>query len=301
MNAIVAAACPVTCDTCGAAPPPPPPPEPAPEPVPVPGPDPCLFGPCLHDGTCTQTHGGFECTCVGPWSGTTCSTSTASPEPDPGNDLCLNVDCSGHGSCTAAPEPSCECRQGFGNPPGDVLACVPQLQPACDSAPCLNNGTCQTVGDRYSCTCASGWIGPNCHQADGAPPPPPCAQLTPCTHGGTCADDPNSPAGYVCTCTSLYRGDTCQTNVASGPSPPATTGGPEPEPAPEPVAQPGAVDAGGVTLAPGGDEGSGAGPIIGVVIGVAALGVGSKMFSGRRQKIGMKADSSIYQSEGEAL
>ena len=33
----------------------------------------CLVSPCEHGGTCTNTHGGYHCTCPSLWMGVNCS------------------------------------------------------------------------------------------------------------------------------------------------------------------------------------------------------------------------------------
>ena len=36
--------------------------------------DECLDSPCLHDGTCSNTAGSYECVCITGWSGNDCET-----------------------------------------------------------------------------------------------------------------------------------------------------------------------------------------------------------------------------------
>ena len=37
--------------------------------------------------------------------------------------------------------------------------------PACESAPCLNGGSCTNTDTGFTCTCAEGWRGNTCEES----------------------------------------------------------------------------------------------------------------------------------------
>ena len=74
----------------------------------------------------------------------------------------------------------------------------------CSPTPCLNSGTCSSVGYVYTCACQQYYNGTNCENYYGQ-----CATLSPCTNGGTCNAGNYS---YTCTCPTNYNGTFCQNN-----------------------------------------------------------------------------------------
>lgn len=117
-------------------------------------PGPCNPDPCLNGGLCFDIAIGgnpFFCSCVPPFSGTTCEIENVIPQcaPNP----CLN-----DGTCTDNGDNtfSCDCAVGFG---GDTCEFDTDL---CDPNPCLNNGTCFLDGENPACSCPEGFDGEFC-------------------------------------------------------------------------------------------------------------------------------------------
>ena len=86
--------------------------------------------------------------------------------------------------------------------------------------PCLNGGTCTSVGpdSGYTCACAAGYTGMNCTvHIDG------CATNM-CLNGGTCTSvGPDN--GYTCICATGYTGRNCSVNIDDCASNPCQNGG----------------------------------------------------------------------------
>ncbi|XP_026886754.2 protein crumbs homolog 2b [Electrophorus electricus] len=89
----------------------------------------------------------------------------------------------------------------YGGGMGPQMGCAGA--PLCLSRPCLNNGLCRDLFNRYSCECAPGWEGEVCQNAKDE-----CAS-GPCVHG-TCRD---LLGEYQCECARGYGGRRCEEDV----------------------------------------------------------------------------------------
>eukprot|EP00057_Strongylocentrotus_purpuratus_P007403 XP_011661877.1 PREDICTED: uncharacterized protein LOC105437225 [Strongylocentrotus purpuratus] len=81
----------------------------------------------------------------------------------------------------------------------------------CASNPCVNEGVCNNLVDRFTCDCVGGYDGITC-DADIDE----CYPDT-CLNGGECN---NFPGSFTCDCAAGYEGITCETDIdecASGP------------------------------------------------------------------------------------
>ncbi|MCL4141305.1 UNVERIFIED_CONTAM: hypothetical protein GTU68_036035 [Idotea baltica] len=92
------------------------------------------------------------------------------------------------------------------------LQCPESLPPpgVCGSHPCLNGGTCNELGNRYSCSCLPRFTGNHC-QIDTAP----CSS-SPCLNGGKCKVVGHN---YVCKCPLKLSGKRCEYGVYCNPNP----------------------------------------------------------------------------------
>nr|XP_039259530.1 protein crumbs-like [Styela clava] len=67
--------------------------------------------------------------------------------------------------------------------------------------PCLNSGTCTSIGCQRKCQCMGGYMGENCENN--------VCDSSPCTNGGTCELSTKEPY-YTCVCQPEYRGTQCK-------------------------------------------------------------------------------------------
>ncbi|XP_056011712.1 protein crumbs-like isoform X4 [Ostrea edulis] len=159
---------------------------------------------CLHNGSCTNTHGDYNCLC-GPVyngvyaTGNNCELSTSyceSAEEVKGDPPA----CHNGGTCLPDAESfTCSCAAGFTDP-----RCKTNID-ECESSPCLYNGTCVDGIARYECVCIPGITGPNCETDINE------CESDPCKNGGSCIDHIN---GYECNCTDTgFNGTNCELNI----------------------------------------------------------------------------------------
>ena len=72
---------------------------------------------------------------------------------------------------------------------------------ACYGEPCMNNGICSVVGNKYKCECSIGWEGSNCEINTND------CRSSPCLNNATCID---KLADYQCECQMPYIGKNCK-------------------------------------------------------------------------------------------
>ncbi|XP_061164593.1 protein crumbs-like isoform X2 [Saccostrea echinata] len=159
---------------------------------------------CLHNGSCTNTHGDYNCLC-GPVydgvyaTGNNCELSTS---------YCESADevkgdppaCHNGGTCLPDAESfTCSCAAGFTD-----RRCKTNID-ECESSPCQYGGTCIDGIARYECQCIPGITGPNCETDIDE------CQSNPCLNSGVCIDHIN---GYDCNCTDTgFNGTNCELNI----------------------------------------------------------------------------------------
>lgn len=130
--------------------------------------DDCGTNPCLNDGTCLDSLGGFKCACKSGYAGKDCSVDT--------ND-CWSFPCYNNGTCVdKVNHYVCECPEGFVGSRCETNAID------CFEHVCLNGGICRDGINSYTCDCAPGFWGQHCeieiNECDSFP----------CLYGGSCHD-----------------------------------------------------------------------------------------------------------------
>uniref|UniRef100_A0A7N6A590 Delta-like protein n=1 Tax=Anabas testudineus TaxID=64144 RepID=A0A7N6A590_ANATE len=174
----------------------------------------CLHGPCQNGGQCFNLVADYVCKCPEDYEGKNCSrlrdhcrttpckvidsctVAVASNSTPSGVRLISSNVCGPHGRCRshAGGQFSCECEEGFTG-----TYCHENIND-CESAPCLNGGTCIDKVNQYECICAEGWDGPTClNNIDD------CSSA-PCQNRGVCRDLVND---FYCECTNGWKGKTC--------------------------------------------------------------------------------------------
>uniref|UniRef100_A0A8D3C0Q4 Delta-like protein n=1 Tax=Scophthalmus maximus TaxID=52904 RepID=A0A8D3C0Q4_SCOMX len=174
----------------------------------------CRRSPCQNGGQCFNLAADYVCKCPEDYEGRNCSrlrdhcrtspckvidsctVAVASNSTASGVRLISSNVCGPHGRCRghAGGQFSCECAEGFTG-----TYCHENIND-CESAPCLNGGTCIDGVRQYQCVCAEGWDGPAClHNVDD------CSSA-PCLNRGVCRDLVN---GFYCECNGGWKGKTC--------------------------------------------------------------------------------------------
>jgi len=146
-------------------------------------------GGCDPHAVCTDSPGGYSCSCVAPYvgDGKTCRL----------DDSCQMRQCDVNASCTAD---GCKCLSGY---EGDGVSCT-RIDP-CKSTPCKNAGRCTSTASGFSCNCSNtGFMGATCEQ-----PIDDCASA-PCKNGAVCTD---LVKDYRCACKSGWMGKNCDTST----------------------------------------------------------------------------------------
>ncbi|XP_047433472.1 protein jagged-1a-like [Mugil cephalus] len=174
----------------------------------------CLHRPCLNGAQCFNLDSDYVCECPEDYEGKNCSVlkdhcrttpckvidsctvAVASNSTPAGVRLIWSGVCGPHGRCRSGPggQFSCDCEEGFTG-----TYCHQNIND-CESAPCLNGGTCLDKVTQYQCICADGWDGATCHNNVDD-----CSS-SPCQNGGVCRDLIND---FHCDCSNGWKGKTC--------------------------------------------------------------------------------------------
>jgi len=151
---------------------------------------------CADDATCSDTEGGYECTCNTGFDGDgTVCTDINECDTDNGG-------CDTNATCTNTPgSHSCACNDGYA---GDGLSCANIDECAATPSPCQNGGTCADTDGGFSCTCAAGFEGDACETNIDD-----CVDHQ-CQNGAQCLD---GVGAYVCICAAGFEGEFCGTNI----------------------------------------------------------------------------------------
>uniref|UniRef100_A0A3Q1DHM6 Delta-like protein n=1 Tax=Amphiprion ocellaris TaxID=80972 RepID=A0A3Q1DHM6_AMPOC len=174
----------------------------------------CLHSPCQNGGQCYNLVSDYICKCPEDYEGRNCShlkdhcrttpckvidsctVAVVSNSTPTGVRLISSNVCGPHGQCRShsGGQFSCECEEGFTG-----TYCHENIND-CESAPCLNGGTCIDKVSQYKCVCAEGFDGPTCqHNIDD------CSS-SPCQNRGVCRD---LVSDYYCECSNGWKGKTC--------------------------------------------------------------------------------------------
>uniref|UniRef100_A0A673CAD7 Delta-like protein n=1 Tax=Sphaeramia orbicularis TaxID=375764 RepID=A0A673CAD7_9TELE len=180
----------------------------------------CIHSPCENGGRCFNLLSEFVCECPEDYEGPTCShlkdhcrtlpckvidsctVAVLSNGTAAGVRLISSNVCGPHGRCrshSGGGQFSCECEDGF------TGAYCHQNINDCESAPCLNGGTCIDKVRQYQCICVDGWDGPTCaNNVDD------CSSA-PCQNGGICRDLLND---FHCDCKNGWKGKNCHSRLS---------------------------------------------------------------------------------------
>ncbi|XP_074517911.1 protein jagged-1a-like isoform X2 [Halichoeres trimaculatus] len=174
----------------------------------------CLHAPCQNGGQCFNLASDYVCECPEDYEGRNCSRLKDHCRSTPckvidsctvavttngtasGVRLISSNVCGPHGRCQshAGGQFSCECEEGFSG-----AYCHENIND-CESAPCLNGGTCIDGVRNFLCLCADGWDGARCHNNVDD-----CVS-SPCLNGGVCRD---LLSDFLCECGGGWKGKTC--------------------------------------------------------------------------------------------
>ncbi|PIK61425.1 putative fibropellin-1 isoform X2 [Apostichopus japonicus] len=137
-------------------------------PLPPPDGDVCLTNkPCQNNAFCIPAidkDGSYYpmCLCEPGYAGATCSVLLPTPN------VCLSRPCGPDATCysnaTSITGYSCRCLRADRFCAGSIIAQTTPTPsvPPCESNPCMNNGTCASVGNIFTCTCPPYIIGDLC-------------------------------------------------------------------------------------------------------------------------------------------
>ncbi|KAJ8406866.1 hypothetical protein AAFF_G00291420 [Aldrovandia affinis] len=146
----------------------------------------CDSTPCKNGALCRDGLEAYVCECPGGFTGHDCEIN------------CTSHVCQRQQACVAEENKDvCACTDGVSS-----VQCRDQRGP-CGPGPCLNNGSCLSLGTDYHCRCPRGFTGKNCEEVSDY-----CKLLNiSCLNEGLCL---NRIGGYNCLCAPGWTGEACQ-------------------------------------------------------------------------------------------
>ncbi|XP_008314690.1 LOW QUALITY PROTEIN: protein jagged-1a [Cynoglossus semilaevis] len=175
----------------------------------------CVDDPCQNGGHCFNLVNDYVCQCPEDYDGKNCSrlkdhcrttpckvidsctVAVASNNTSSGLRMISSSVCGPHGTCRSRAGGRFRCggEGGFHGTP----YCQENIND-CQSAPCLNGGTCMDKVGQFDCLCADGWDGATCqNNVDD------CSSA-PCQNAGICRDLVND---FYCDCRGGWEGKSC--------------------------------------------------------------------------------------------
>ncbi|XP_062593761.1 neurogenic locus notch homolog protein 2-like [Saccostrea cucullata] len=146
--------------------------------------DECIMELC-NGGECVNQVRGYECLCKNGTMGKNCENLT--------DTQCSNSTCNNHGSCSEQDGRAvCSCIPGY-------TGADCSFKDFCYNNLCQHESTCVNGKRNYTCHCPKGLMGPYCKSVDH------CAS-NPCLNSGICT---NTLTKYQCECVDYFFGTTC--------------------------------------------------------------------------------------------